>query len=254
VAVERGAKVKARFKKFTLAFVKLPHMSTRNHRRWAWIAIILALMLAVASSLLLTQRRPPAYRGKTVGQWVALLDSHVDYREQREEASQALAQIGAPALPELERLLSRRQNPWREIARRYAIRYRLLKPDSIHPLELQSRGCEAAYILAERANVDIHSLVPHLTYHFTNGTYADSNSGRALARSGLGGVTVLTNLLSTGSRSVRDKEKAAGHRGPDPLGQLGSRLKASRQCAALPAEKPRTRRTANSAGLAISAE
>ena len=91
-----------------------------------------------------------------------------------------------------------------ETIRDDAIRFRIMKPHPIHPLELQSRACEAAYNLAERGDVDISGLVPHLQYHFTNGTYADSNSGRALAAAGPAGIAVLSNLLATGTHAVRE--------------------------------------------------
>src|SRR6185295_9117307 len=106
--------------------------------------------------------------------------------------------------PELESILAWRPN-LRETIRSYALRFGIVKPRPIHPLELQSRACEAAYKLAEQANVDISRLVPQLRYHFTNGTYAGSNSGRALAGAGPTGIAVLTNLLLTGTRSVRDQ-------------------------------------------------
>ena len=56
-----------------------------------------------------------------------------------------------------------------------------------------------------RGDVDISGLVPHLQHHFTHGTYADSNSGRALAAAGPAGIAVLSNLLATGTHAVRDQ-------------------------------------------------
>ena len=55
------------------------------------------------------------YQGKTVRLWVSLLDMDVNRSQQREEASWALVQIGAPALPELERILAWRPSVWEAI-------------------------------------------------------------------------------------------------------------------------------------------
>ena len=182
-------------------------MKVTNNKRLRWGIICFLVGLTVAAVATSALSRPKLYQGKTVRQWVSLLDMHVDYQKQREEAAWALVQIGPNALPDLERILAWRPNVW-ETVRGYAVRFGLVKPRPIHPLELQSRACEAAYTLAERADVDISRLVPQLHYHFTNGTYADSNSGRALANAGSKGISVLTNLLLTGSRSVRDNAAA----------------------------------------------
>lgn len=155
-------------------------MSASNLKRLAAVLITVLLIVAVG---LFALPKPKLYQGKTVRQWVALLDTHVDRQKQRDEASWALVQIGAAALRELEHILAWRPGPL-ETLRGHAVRFHLLKPHTIPPLELQSRACEAAYHLAERAQVDISRLVPQLLYHFTNGTYADSSSGRALAGAG----------------------------------------------------------------------
>ena len=183
--------------------------AARRMRVQLGLCLVVALALGVLA--ISVWSKPKVYQGKTARQWVSLLDMHVDYRQQRDEASWALVQMGTSALPELERILAWRPGV-RETVRNCAVRFRLAKPRPVAPLELQSRACEAAYHLAERADVDISRLVPHLQYHFTNGTYADSNSGRALAGAGPTGITVLTNLLVTGKRSVRDNAGAAlGH-------------------------------------------
>lgn len=170
-------------------------------------AKLLAATLAVVGMLIaagfFAAPKPRLYRGKTVLQWVALLDMNVDRQKEREEASWVLAQVGVDALPELRRILAWRPSRL-ELFRGYAVRFHLLKPRPIPPLELQSRACEAAYHVAEDGHVDISSLVPDLRYHFTNGTYADSNSGRALARAGPSGFSVLTNCLFTGTPALQD--------------------------------------------------
>jgi HEAT repeat protein len=171
------------------------------------VAGLFAALLIVAFGLIALSK-PKLYQRKTVSQWVALLDTQVDNQKQREDASSALVQIGAAALPHLERILAWRPDIW-ETVRNYGVRCHFVKPREVNPLELQSRACEAAYKLAERAQVDISRLVPQLQYHFTNGTYADLSSGRALANAGPAGISALTNFLSTGGRSVRDNAGSA---------------------------------------------
>jgi hypothetical protein len=172
---------------------------------------LLGVALALGLVAVCAVPKARTYKGKTVRQWVSLLDMHVDHQPQRDEASWALVQAGSAALPEVERILVWRPSVL-ETVRNFGVRLRIVKPRELSALELQSRACEAAYHLAERAGVDISRLVPHLQYHFTNGTYADSNSGRALARAGPAGISVLTNLLFAGGRSVRDNAGAAlGH-------------------------------------------
>jgi hypothetical protein len=175
-------------------------MSTSTSKRL--VAVLLAVLLITGAGLF-AWPKPKLYQGKTVRQWVGLLDPHVDNQKQREEAAWVVVQIGPAALPELESILAWRPGPL-ESLREYAVRFHLWKPRPIPPLHLQSRACEAAYHLAERGNVDISSLVPHLQYHFTNGTYGDSSSGRALAGAGRRGFCVLTNLLFTGRPAVQD--------------------------------------------------
>jgi HEAT repeat protein len=179
-------------------------------RKRFWWGLWLLVLLTIGIIVALNDSKPKLHQGRTVHEWVSRLDSHVDYQKQRDEASWALVQIGAEALPELENILAWRNSGWEDL-RNYAVHYRILKRRPVHPLELQSRACEAAYNLAERANVDISRLVAQLSYHFTNGTYADSNSGRALAAAGPAGIAVLTNLVLTGKQSIRDHAGWALH-------------------------------------------
>lgn len=172
-------------------------------RKW-FLVLAIAVMIPVAVALLLSPPKAPIYHEKTVSEWVTLRDPQVGQEKQREEAASAIVQIGSNAVPELERILARRRHRLLETLKGYAVRFGLATPPQIHPLELQSRACEAASNLAERANVDISILVPHLRYHFTQGTYADSTGARALAGAGPTGIAALTDLLFAGNRNVRD--------------------------------------------------
>jgi len=187
----------------TLKPETLPKPPNTKPKKFKLLAAVLALLALLVAAGFLVAPKPKLYQGKTVRQWVAMLDMHVDNQKQRDEASRALVKIGPEALPEIQHILAWRLGPM-ETVRNYAVRFHFLQPRTIPQRELQSRACEAAYHLAEEANVDISSLVPNLRYHFTNGTYADSNSGRALARAGVSGFSVLTNLLFTGTPPVQD--------------------------------------------------
>lgn len=59
-----------------------------------WGFCLLAL-LALGILTISYSWKPKPYQGKTVREWVGLLESHVDHQKQREEASWALVQIGA---------------------------------------------------------------------------------------------------------------------------------------------------------------
>jgi len=185
-------------------------MTRLRTKTWLLAATVVAVVAFVAIRVA-TFPSARLYQGKTIREWVPLLDPQVGQEKKREEAAWAIMQTGTNAVSELERILAWRRNRLVETAQGYAIRFGFTTPPPIHPLELQSRACEAAYNLAERANVDISRLIPHLRYHFTNGTYADSNSSRALAHAGPAGIAVLTNLLFTGTRNVRDQAGWALH-------------------------------------------
>ena len=168
----------------------------------AWAAGVIGVLFVAI--LVLKHPQPRLYHGKSVHDWVTLLDPDVNKSQQRDEASWAVVKIGTEALPELERILAWRHNRLIERIQGYAIHLGIMKLPTVSHFQLQSRACEAAFHLAERAGTDISQLVPHLHYHFMNGTYADWSSGRALAGAGTIGVAVLTNLVITGARNVRD--------------------------------------------------
>jgi hypothetical protein len=175
-----------------------------SHKKALGFAIIVIAASVVTTTFVAKSAKPKLYHGRTVTEWVARLDPHVGHQKQREEAAWEIVQIKAAALPDLERILAWRRNALLETVQGYAIRFHLAKPPSLTSFELQRRACEAAYNLAKHANVDISSLVPQLSYHFTNGANADINAGLALAQAGPAGIAVLTNLLLVGPHNLRD--------------------------------------------------
>lgn len=173
---------------------------TRNsHLRIASaIVVVVATTIALYWHLLKSGRTEP----DPARRLVAKLSPNVDHADERDQAQYELFQLGGDALPAVRTILQDRARP-PSIVRKFLLKRGFIDPPEISPRELQSRACEAAYVLAERADVDISELVPDLQRHFTNG-YADSSGGRALARAGEPGIRALTNQLAVGSRNIRD--------------------------------------------------
>lgn len=182
-------------------------MKQQPRSRWKLVALITLLSLALGLMFVWWHSHPRSrYQGRTVEQWLYLLDSNVANQEQHDLARQAILRIGPAAVPDLQIILERRADSPFQKLKTMAMRWRLLKPDPIWLEELQGRAARAAYMLVEDdPQVTIPSLVPSLTYHFTNSGHADSENVRALARAGSPGVAVLTNLLVTGNVRVRDQ-------------------------------------------------
>jgi HEAT repeat protein len=168
---------------------------------------LVALVLAIASIalVLFTAPKRPQFSGKTATQWLMMLDAHVDKRKEHDDAASALCQIGQGVVPELRRILRRRPGSIPEVVRQVATRFHLLRPEPLPLYEHQSRAARAAYILAERANADISALIPDLRFQLIQSRYAEAECARALVNAGPEGIGVLTNLMVTGPRPVRDQ-------------------------------------------------
>jgi len=162
------------------------------------------LLLVSAGWIGWSMARVPRYEGKTLEQWLRLLDPDIQRARERERAGLALRGMGAAALPEVERILSERPKSPLQRIRDLAARWRLLNPPPLPLAERQSRAARAAWLLAEDSGVDISRLVPLLRFHFTNSNYAETEASRALARAGPDGIACLTNLLVAGEPRVRD--------------------------------------------------
>src|SRR5215211_1181084 len=99
-----------------------------------------AIVLIVAVGFFAAAHKPKLHQGRTVRQWVEMLDPNVEKSKQRDEASWALAQIGADALPEIHQILSWRPGP-KETLRGHAVRFRILKPHPIRAPKPRLRSC-----------------------------------------------------------------------------------------------------------------
>ena len=171
----------------------------RAKRRVLRRPIRLLLVGAVLAAIFWFAPKRPTYEGKTAEEWLLMLELDSGARADNFDAHEALIRIGAAALPELERILSRRPNKWRDGWNGWKARLRFAASPPLH--EQQFRAIRATFILAESGNVDIRPLLPQLTFHARNAE--QSEAFRALARAGEEGISVLTNLLFTGDVDVR---------------------------------------------------
>lgn len=178
-------------------------------RKLIVVGITLVLATGAWVGLMLARKPPVTHKGKTVREWVLAIDYSDENK--REEASWAIVQIGQPAVPELEEILAWRPHKLRDWVRGWLMRFYIVKRDELNPFDIVNRACEVAYNLGERSKTDIRLLIPHLEFHFTNGTYADSASSRGLASAGPQGIAILTNLMFSGSYNVRDQSAWALH-------------------------------------------
>lgn len=175
----------------------------------AVVATALVVATGVWIGIALARKPPMTHKGKTVREWVLLIDNTGGNDKQRDKASSAIVAIGQPAVPELEEILAWRPHTWRDKLQPWLLRFHLVRAEEMRPQELVNRACEAAYNLGEDSSTDIQPLIPHLEFHFTNGTYAYSSSSRALTSSGPQGIAILTNLMFSGSDYLRNESAFA---------------------------------------------
>ena len=180
-------------------------LSPLGRKRMVWLLLSLFVMALVVTVIVRLARSEPTYEGKAVSEWLALLlKPNADHQADFEKARRALIKIGTPAIPELDRILRQRPGTWRETENEWLIHWGFREPEDMSLKEWRLCATRAAYLLAEEGNVDIRRLIPHLRFDLTNSNdYASSENARALARAGMEGFKVLTNLMFTGSSEVR---------------------------------------------------
>lgn len=76
--------------------------------------VIVALLIMVGAMIFTFKAREPTYQGKSVTHWLDDLGDELP-REQKSKAQEALASIGASALPVLDRMLNARESPGERI-------------------------------------------------------------------------------------------------------------------------------------------
>jgi HEAT repeats len=157
-----------------------------------------------------SQEPEPVYEGKTLSEWVVLLDSNTDHKAQNEAAEKALQAMGKNALSTLIRILHKRADPPLVTkAKALAVRFHLLRPSELQLAELQYRAARACCVLGGWHDVDIRAAIPDLAYSLTNNVFRTLEPfAWALAYSGPEGLSVITNVMAT-DRSPQVREAAA---------------------------------------------
>ncbi|MEY2428534.1 MAG: hypothetical protein QOJ40_1419 [Verrucomicrobiota bacterium] len=174
-------------------------------------AIFVVVVLGIAIWQKPRPREPePIYQGKTLSQWVVLLDSNTDHQDQNDAAQRALQAMGKKALPGLIRILHKRADlPLVAKAKALAIRFHLLRPPEIQLAEFQYRAARACCVLGGWYDVDIRAAIPDLAYNLTNNAFRTLEPfAWGLAYSGPEGLSIITNVMAT-DPSPQIREAAA---------------------------------------------
>lgn len=170
------------------------------------LATAIGVMLASATLILLfVAAQEPKHAGRTISEWIAELDPHVEERARHDTAEEALLKIGPDAVPVIHRILAPQSGRLLAQAKPLLQRMRLLPPDRLSQSEMQYRAARAAYKLAEAGKANIDVLVPALIPHVTESNYLDSEAGRALAAAGPKGIEALIGMLKHADARVRDR-------------------------------------------------
>ncbi len=199
--------------KGALAFL-VRHMNRNGLLARRGIVALVILILAVLGSIFLAsflRRTPqPAYHGKTLRQWLLLLDSDTAHKAQNDEAATAIESMGTAALPRLIHILQQHPAPaWRAKLEAWAVRWHFWPGGGLQLDELQYRAARACCILGGWRDLDITSAIPALAFHTTNAApWGLEPFMWGLVYSGPEGLSIVTNLLATAA-SPRVREEAA---------------------------------------------
>jgi len=122
--------------------------------------IILAAFIVTALGVFIWQSRPqesePVYEGRTLSEWVVLLDSHTEHKAQNEAAEGAFQAMGKQAMPGLIRILHKRADPPLVAkAKALAVRFHLLRPPELQLSEFQYRAARACCVRAHGSSVGV---------------------------------------------------------------------------------------------------
>ena len=159
----------------------------------ACLLVMIALLYGVSR-----QNPEPACNGKTLAQWLVLLDSDPTHKAENDAAETAITTIGPKALPVLVRILQLRPpSPFFARASQWAVRLHLLRAQMLSLQERQYRAARACCLLSEVKHFDISPAIPELAYHFTNNP-SDRLEPFAwgLVFSGLQGLSIVTNAMA----------------------------------------------------------
>ena len=98
-------------------------------RKWVLIGFVLIAAAGVIAWRLQRQRAAePIFEGKTLTQWVFLLDSRTDHKAENDAAARAFGAMGKNALPGLIRILHKKEAvPLLLKVKGWAVRFHFLR-------------------------------------------------------------------------------------------------------------------------------
>ncbi len=135
------------------------------------VTMVLAALLVTALGLIILAfcfpHRPPepACQGKTLRQWLLLLDSDTAHKAESDAAASAIGSMGKQALPPLIQILQQRRPPaLLAKAENWAVRFHIMHAPDLPLDELQYRAARACCILGGWNDLDIVAAIPALAW------------------------------------------------------------------------------------------
>jgi len=83
----------------------------RKRVRIALAVLVIAVLGLIVLAIISRPAPEPTYQGKTLSQWLVLLDSDPAHKAQNDESARAIESMGKQALPVLIHILQRRYLP-----------------------------------------------------------------------------------------------------------------------------------------------
>lgn len=182
----------------------------RKRVQSAFALVVIAVLGLIILAIISRPVSEPTYQGKTLRQWLVLLDSNTAHKVENDAAAKAIESMGKEALPGLIHILQKRPVPaWLANVEGWAIRFHLWRPPELPLDEQQYRAARACCILSGWFDVDITSAVPALASHVTNAAPLGLEPFMwGLVYSGPIGLSIVTNMLAHAA-SPQVREEAA---------------------------------------------
>jgi hypothetical protein len=182
----------------------------RKRVRIALAVLVIAVLGLILLAIISRPAPEPAYQGKTLSQWLVLLDSDPAHKAQNDDSARAIESMGKQALPVLIRILQRRSAPvWLGKVETWAVHFGLWRASGLPLDERQYRAARGCCILGGWINLDITPAIPALAYHATNAASRRLEPYMwGLVYSGPEGLSIVTNLLARAA-SPQVREEAA---------------------------------------------
>jgi hypothetical protein len=170
----------------------------RKRRKLIWI--LLGCALVVVLLLTFSREREPQYHGRSLSQWLLLLEGgHSNEPDiSLHDAEEAMRHIGTNALPSLLKWLNYREQPWRTNLQTFSkklpqkVGYPLSRLALGHGPELQWMALSSLYFLG----ADAKPAIPAVTNLMASQPPYTVNGVLALAQIGGDGLPTVLNVLT----------------------------------------------------------